>query len=91
MTLSSQLAIVVIVFAAIVVVSGLLVLASEERDREAFHEGWPPISDDEFLEACPLGTDRFIALRVRRIVSEQLGVEYLRLHPGMRFVEDLGC
>lgn len=59
--------------------------------RKAFNECWPPITDEEFMAACPPGTDRFIALKVRRIVSEQLGLEYSRLHPAMRFVEDLGC
>ena len=30
-------------------------------------------------------------VRVRRIVSEQLGVDYDRVYPEQRFVEDLGC
>ncbi len=74
-----------------VVVVILFVLICEQRDRESFTKSWPPISDEEFMAACPPGTDRFIALKVRRIVSEQLGFDYSRLHPAMRFVEDLGA
>lgn len=52
---------------------------------------WPPIDDDEFMRRLPVETNREIALRVRRIVSEQLGVEYERVYPEQRFVEDLDC
>jgi hypothetical protein len=60
-------------------------------DREAFYERWQPITEEEFLAACRPATDPVIALRVRAIVAEQLGVDYSRLHPAMRFVEDLGA
>lgn len=50
---------------------------------------YPPISDDEFMALCPPGTNRDIALRVRRIVSEQLGVNYDQVHPSFHFVDDL--
>ncbi|QDU76494.1 acyl carrier protein [Bremerella volcania] len=52
---------------------------------------WPPISDDEFIARCSPGVDRQRALKVRRIVSEQLGVDYDRVYPEQRFVEDLGA
>ncbi|TWU55341.1 acyl carrier protein [Rubripirellula reticaptiva] len=52
---------------------------------------WPPISEDEFIRRCSPGVDRGRALKVRRIISEQLGVDYDRVYPGQRFVEDLGC
>ncbi|WP_182869024.1 hypothetical protein [Stieleria mannarensis] len=52
---------------------------------------WPPISEDEFIRRCSPGVDRDRALRVRRIISEQLGVDYDRVYPEQRFVEDLGC
>ena len=51
----------------------------------------PSISDDEFMALCKPGTDRRIALGVRRIVAEQLGVDYYHIRPDTRFVEDLGC
>jgi hypothetical protein len=77
--------------ALILVMCILIVIACEARRRVDFNKRFPAITDEEFLAACPAGTDRFIALRVRRIVSEQLGIEYARLHPAMRFVEDLGA
>ncbi|MCU0710459.1 MAG: hypothetical protein MUC43_00265 [Pirellula sp.] len=50
---------------------------------------WPPISEDEFLRRCSPGVDRERALKVRRIIAEQLGVDYDRIYPEQRFVEDL--
>lgn len=52
---------------------------------------WPPISEDEFIRRCSPGVDRERALRVRRIISEQLGVDYDRVYPEQNFVKDLGC
>ena len=52
---------------------------------------WPPITEDEFIRRCSPGVDRERALKVRRIISEQLGVDYNRVYPEQRFVEDLGC
>lgn len=52
---------------------------------------WPPISEDEFIRRCSPGVDRDTALKVRRIIAEQLGVDYHRVYPEQRFVEDLGC
>ncbi|MEO8165594.1 MAG: hypothetical protein ABI619_09375 [Betaproteobacteria bacterium] len=56
-----------------------------------FNERFPPIDDDEFVRLCGPDVNRDTAIRVRRIVSEQLGVEYARVYPDQRFVEDLGC
>ena len=52
---------------------------------------WPPISEDEFMERLPPGTDRSVALRTRMIIAEQLGVEYDRVYPEQNFANDLGC
>jgi hypothetical protein len=52
---------------------------------------WPPISDDEFMQRCTPGTSRVTALKVRRIIAEQLGVDYDRVYPEQHFVDDLGC
>lgn len=62
-----------------------------DDDERPFEERFPPLSDQEFVELCGPGTNREVALKVRRIISEQLGVEYQQLHPAMRFVEDLGA
>jgi hypothetical protein len=56
-----------------------------------YRNQWPPISEDEFIRRCSPGVNRERALKVRRIVSEQLGVDYDRVYPEQRFVEDLGC
>ena len=52
---------------------------------------WPPISEQEFIRRCSPGVNRDRGLRVRRLISEQLGVEYDRVYPEQRFIEDLGC
>ena len=49
------------------------------------------IPDEEFLRRCSPGTSKEVALKVRRIVSEQLGVPYEKIHPEHRLVEDLGA
>ena len=54
-------------------------------------DDWPPIDDDEFMRRLPPGTDRDVALRTRKIISEQLGIEYHRIHPEQSFAKDLGC
>ena len=59
--------------------------------RRRFESRFPPISDDEFVALCGPGTNREIALRVRRIVADQLGVDYDRIHPSCSFANDLGC
>jgi hypothetical protein len=61
------------------------------KDRESFNARFPPISDAAFMARCAPGADPKIALGVRRIVADQLGVEYERIYPSSRFVEDLGA
>ncbi len=63
----------------------------DQVDTPKFPDRFPPISDCEFMALCPPGTRPEIALRVRRIVSEQLGIDYDCIYPSSRFVEDLGC
>ena len=59
--------------------------------RRAFEKRFPPISDEEFMARCAPGTRPEIALKVRRIVAEQMGVEYERIYPESSFVNDLGA
>ncbi|QDV45400.1 Acyl carrier protein [Stieleria neptunia] len=68
-----------------------LVLALEAKRSRDFRRRWPPISDDEFVAKCSPGTNRERALKVRRIISEQLGLPYQRIHPDQSFIEDLDC
>jgi hypothetical protein len=59
------------------------------RNRAAFEERFPPISDAEFLARCSPGVDPKVALKIREIVAEYFGIDYERVHPSMRFVDDL--
>lgn len=59
--------------------------------RKPSLDRWPPISEDEFIRRCPPGVNRERALKVRQIVAKQLGVDYDRVYPEQRFVEDLGA
>jgi hypothetical protein len=77
-------------FCAILVLIVAAVIAEERQRRAVFNERFDPISDDEFMARCPEGTSRDVALKVRRIVAEQLGIEYERIYPSSRFVDDLG-
>ena len=52
---------------------------------------YPPISDDEFMARCDPRTSRDVALGVRRVISESLGVPYESIYPEHRIVEDLGA
>ena len=49
-----------------------------------------PISDEEFLALCTPGVNPGVALKVRRIVADNLGVNYETLRPSTSFSEDLG-
>lgn len=60
------------------------------RDRR-FEESFPPITDAEFMARCTPGTSSRVALRVRRIVADNLAVEYERIYPSSSFIEDLGA
>jgi hypothetical protein len=74
---------------AIIVV--LVTMIWARRDREAFEARFPPILDAEFVVRCAPGTSPEVALKVRRIAADTLGVEYERIYPSTRFVEDLGA
>jgi hypothetical protein len=56
-----------------------------------FDKRCPPMDDDEFLRRCRPGVNRDVALRVRRVVSKQLGIPYQQVYPEQNFVRDLGC
>lgn len=72
--------------------AALVVCISVSRwDRAAFEERFPPISDAEFMARCRPGTRPEVALKVRRMVAEFMGVDYERVYPSMSFIEDLGA
>jgi hypothetical protein len=61
------------------------------NQQKWWDEHYPPISDAEFLAMCAPGTNPEVALKVRRIVADNLGVSYERVHPSIRFTEDIGA
>jgi hypothetical protein len=69
----------------------LAFLADAKRDRQDSRREFPPISDKEFLARCTPGTSPEVALKVRRIVSKMLAVDYAQVYPSTRFIEDLGA
>ena len=79
-----------IFFASLVMVL-FACLVWAKRRRAAFEEQFPPISDAEFVARCTPGTDPTVALKVRRILADSLCVEYERIYPSSRLVEDLGA
>lgn len=73
------------------VVVFVLIIISASIEGRIWEARFPPISDDEFMAKMPPGTNREIALKVRRIVAERLFIEYERIHPDSSFVRDLDC
>jgi hypothetical protein len=69
----------------------VLFIVTTSRDRAAFNDRFPPISDAEFLARCSPGVNPDVALKIRRIVAEHFAVEYERVHPLMTFIEDIGA
>lgn len=61
------------------------------QEARAYEERFPPLSDAEFVASCKPGIDSLVALKVRRILSDLLCVEYERIHPSSRLLEDLGA
>jgi hypothetical protein len=74
---------------AVMVLIAVGVWACERRRDRLFKERFPPMTDEEFVRECGPGTNPQIALRVRRIVADQLGVDYERVHPSSSFANDL--
>ena len=81
--------IAILVFVAVMFIIALLL--PNANGRRGFNQRFPPIDDEEFIRRCSPGVSRHVALGVRRIMAEQLGVEYSRVYPEQRFTEDLDC
>ena len=79
----SELLIILLIF-------GVICLFTFAESKK-WYDKWPAIDDDEFMARCPSGTNRDVTLRVRRIVSEQTGIEYAHVYPDQSFVNDLDC
>ncbi|MEQ1824378.1 MAG: hypothetical protein ABL921_00450 [Pirellula sp.] len=82
---------ITLVFVWIAFVAIIVLAANQWKHTDNFKAKWPAITDEEFVAKCTPGTNPRTALRVRRIISEQLGVPYAHIHPEQRFVDDLNC
>jgi hypothetical protein len=85
-----ELVALIVALAAILVFICIVVVTSGKGGAESFRRRFPPLSDAEFVARCTPGTDPAVALRVRRMIADWSGVEYERIHPSLRFVDDLG-
>jgi hypothetical protein len=74
------------VFIALVI---CIVLA--KKDQAAFEARFPPLTDAEFVARCGPGVSPAVALRIRRVLADALNIEYERIHPSSRIVQDLGA
>jgi hypothetical protein len=80
----------VIIFGGYLLVLVVTCTITSWRTNRAFREKFPPITEAEFLARCTSGTNRAVALRVRRIIADNLDIEYERIYPSSSFIEDLG-
>ena len=76
---------------AVILFFALLCGLDARRRAKIWRKQFPPISNQDFLDHCTPGTNPYIALKVRKILSESLGVEYERIYPESRISEDLGA
>jgi hypothetical protein len=81
----------ILILAAMGIGFVLFLIVQSRRMTAEFNAKFPPISDEEFLARCRPGTNPEVALKVRRIISKQLGIESERIYPSSSFVEDLGA
>jgi hypothetical protein len=77
----------------ILVVTGCIWVKREQdafrQRQDAFRERFPPISEAEYIALCSPGINPIVALRVRRVLSECLCVEYDQIYPSARITKDL--
>ena len=76
---------------ALIIGTAVVAIVWGIKSNRDFKRRWPAISDDEFVARCTPGTNPQVALRVRRIISEQLGIPYEHVHPDQSFVDDLNA
>ncbi|MFT5523538.1 MAG: hypothetical protein ACI9G1_005402 [Pirellulaceae bacterium] len=75
------------VVALLVLVAGLALIVFWSTKAPAVLANYPPISDEEFLARCSPGVNPKMALRVREIVAVQLGIDYERVCPELKFAD----
>ena len=83
----------IITFLAVVLVLPCLINAifgTPEPQSEPRRDMSQDVSDEEFLAACSV-KDPQIALGVRQVISDCLGLDEHMIHPHDRLVQDLGA
>lgn len=87
------LVLVLLVAIAVLFVVAIVITSRQvaEPIRDNFNRQYSPISDAEFLARCTPGTRPEVALKVRRMIAEWQNVEYERIYPSTRFIDDLGA
>lgn len=70
--------------------AGIMIWRESQRLID-FDQQFPPISDDEYLALFEPGMNPDIALKVRTVLSDALGVDRERIYPSSRLIDDLGA
>ena len=94
-----QLAAVVIGVSALLIVIPLVCsyrkelpwARSLEQSMEAYRDTHPPISDEEFLKLCDPSISPEVALKVREVLADALGMRKEEIYPDARLIADLGA
>ena len=84
-----MLYVAIVAVVLIVVVQIAIDVKVQAKRFEEFKLKWPSINDDEFVRKCSPDINPKTALKVRRIISQQLGIPYEHIHPGQSFGNDL--
>lgn len=63
---------------------------SHQEPKEPRRDMSRTVSDEEFLAACSV-KDPDVALRVRKVLADCLGLDEHEIHPEDRIVQDLGA
>ena len=66
------------------------IFGNSEPESEPRRDMSQDVSDEEFLAACSV-KDPQIALGVRQVISDCLGLDEHMIHPHNRLVQDLGA
>lgn len=79
------------IFICIVAVVSLVALFFHHRQQLERAAEFPPISDEEYLRRCGPDVRPEVALGVRRVLADALGLDEATIYPEHRLVEDLGA
>ena len=87
---------IVTTFACVAVAAGGLIAWAlimngrrQARHWDVYTEKHPPIGDEEFLRLCDAGANREIALKVRAIICDCTVIDYDRIYPNTRLMQDV--